>query len=293
MPIPAPNSGEAEGDFMARCMSNETMRQEYPEQDQRAAVCNSQWKKRDDKMAKKLQMPADLKTAGFVSKIESVNEKDRTLVVKISTDQKDRDGDVLLPRGADLADYLKNPVVLWAHRYDEPPIAKALWTKTTDTEVLSKPRFAETDFAEEIYQLYVQEFLTMWSVGFMPGQNEDGSWAMRRPTELDLKARPDWKDANIIEKWGLWEYSAVPVPSNPGALTLAVKEKKIKKPEWFELVPDEPEPEPVIEKTVIQRIPPPNVVRCEIIRVRGVDPEIVRRRIREEEIAKRRGRMTI
>ena len=249
-------------------------------------------------MVAKLQMPEDLKTAAWVSKIESVNEKDRTLVVKISTDQKDRDDEVLLPGGADLKDFRNNSVVLWAHDYQQPPIAKALWTKRKGGEILSKPRFAETDFAEEIYQLYIQEFLSTWSVGFMYLLNSDGSLAIREPTKEDLKERPDWKGVRtIIEKWQLWEYSAVPVPSNPGALTLAVKSGTIKQPDWFELVPHEqepePEPEPVVEKIVIQRVAPPQVTRCEIQRVRATNPDEMRRVITAEETAKRRGRMTV
>ena len=45
MPLPAPNSGESEKDFVSRCMGAEGMNSEYPKQDQRAAVCYSQWRK--------------------------------------------------------------------------------------------------------------------------------------------------------------------------------------------------------------------------------------------------------
>lgn len=40
MPIPKPNSGESEKDFLQRCMSDSKMISEY-EQEQRAAVCRS------------------------------------------------------------------------------------------------------------------------------------------------------------------------------------------------------------------------------------------------------------
>ena len=45
MPLPSPNKGEGRKDFMGRCMSNGTMRKEYPEQGQRYAVCQSKWGK--------------------------------------------------------------------------------------------------------------------------------------------------------------------------------------------------------------------------------------------------------
>ena len=41
MPIPKPNSGESETDFMARCMDSSTMRNEYSQRDQRVAVCSA------------------------------------------------------------------------------------------------------------------------------------------------------------------------------------------------------------------------------------------------------------
>lgn len=45
MPIPKPNQNEDEKKFVARCMSNETMRKEYPDQKQRVAICIGQTKK--------------------------------------------------------------------------------------------------------------------------------------------------------------------------------------------------------------------------------------------------------
>lgn len=44
MPIPKPNEGESQKDFISRCMANPTMNSDYPENDQRAAVCYSAWK---------------------------------------------------------------------------------------------------------------------------------------------------------------------------------------------------------------------------------------------------------
>ena len=44
MPIPTPNDGESQDDFLDRCMSNDTMVDDYPDNEQRAAVCYSQWR---------------------------------------------------------------------------------------------------------------------------------------------------------------------------------------------------------------------------------------------------------
>jgi len=44
-PIPTPRKDEEKKSFISRCMSNKTMKSEYPDQKQRAAVCYSQFKK--------------------------------------------------------------------------------------------------------------------------------------------------------------------------------------------------------------------------------------------------------
>lgn len=41
MPIPQPDSQENQQHFMARCMASDTMKNEYPDSKQRAAVCLS------------------------------------------------------------------------------------------------------------------------------------------------------------------------------------------------------------------------------------------------------------
>ncbi len=46
MPLPKPNDGESKNDFMDRCMSNDTMNDEYPDNDQRYAVCQTIWEDR-------------------------------------------------------------------------------------------------------------------------------------------------------------------------------------------------------------------------------------------------------
>lgn len=47
-PIPSPKKGEKENEFMNRCMGDEIMKEEYPDQKQRTAVCFSQWRKKDE-----------------------------------------------------------------------------------------------------------------------------------------------------------------------------------------------------------------------------------------------------
>jgi hypothetical protein len=44
MPIPKPNENEKSKDFVARCMDNDVMKKEYPDNKQRVAICLGQTK---------------------------------------------------------------------------------------------------------------------------------------------------------------------------------------------------------------------------------------------------------
>ena len=46
-PLPSPREGQTEQEFVSQCMGNETMRKEYPVQEQRAAVCYSIYRRRN------------------------------------------------------------------------------------------------------------------------------------------------------------------------------------------------------------------------------------------------------
>ena len=118
----------------------------------------------------------------------------------------DRDGEVIDPKGWDIKNFQKNPVILWAHNYHELPIGKAIKiTKTADMlkvaiEFASKEANSK---AEQVKKLVEEGILNTVSVGFIP------------------KAR-DEKDSTKIIEAELLEVSLVPVPSNPEALALAM-----------------------------------------------------------------------
>lgn len=161
-------------------------------------------------------------TKQFIAKAE-VDSDERTVTAIITTSVVDRDNEVLLSKGADLVNYLKNPVVLWAHDYSGTPIARTQWMKTGRGKITAKLQFADTDKGEEVYQLFKGGFLNAFSIGFLPKAN--GS---HPPTPEEIKKNPEWASARrIYDKWELLEFSAVPVPANPEALMTAVKAKEL------------------------------------------------------------------
>jgi hypothetical protein len=135
-------------------------------------------------------MPKDKMYKQFIAETK-VDDDERTVTAVISTDTVDRDGEVMLPKGADLEGYLKNPVVQWAHGYWDAPIAKALYITKGRKQIVAKAQFADTVFAEEIYQLYKKKFLNAFSVGFVPKKSHT-------PTPDEIKKHPEWAEANRI-----------------------------------------------------------------------------------------------
>lgn len=119
-----------------------------------------------------------------------------------STAAVDRQGDSIDQKGWDIKDYLLNPVMLWAHDYSAPPIARALSINPTDPRgLVGTCEFAPTDFAQEIKTLVEGGFVNALSVGFIPME----------------------RNGNVITKSQLLEISFVPVPANQEALMLAAK----------------------------------------------------------------------
>lgn len=210
------------------------------------------------------KMPPNLKTLTWSVKTEDIDADARTLVVIISTDAKDRDDEVVLPSGLRTDNYVKNPVVLWAHDYRSLPIARALWVKPMKDAVKAKVQFADYEWAKLCFDLYVKGYLSAWSIGFIPVDGKS-----RQPTEDDLRKRPDWAGVRrIFEECELLEFSAVPVPSNPEALRLALDEartKGVKLPEHFAPAapPSAPQtgtPPPADLKILTPKAPAPRAV---------------------------------
>ncbi len=135
---------------------------------------------------------------------------DRTLEFIGSSETRDRMGDIVRADGWQLENYMKNPVFLWAHQYDQPPIGKATRVWVENRQLKFDIQFAtrdEYEFADTIYRLYKGGYLRATSVGF-------------KPTEYrDIKDESGYGTEFIKQE--LLELSACPVPANPDALVSA------------------------------------------------------------------------
>ena len=122
-----------------------------------------------------------------------------------STDSVDRMGEIIDQDGWDLKNFLNNPVLLWAHDDRTPRIGLAQNIRIDKSmgspRLMFEPKFNEaTELSRAIKQIYESEGGT-FSVGFMPLE----------------------RDGDTYTKSELLEISAVNVPANPDAMTMAYR----------------------------------------------------------------------
>lgn len=127
----------------------------------------------------------------------------------ISSEAIDRDDDTIALKGWKLANFKKNPVVLWAHNGGQPPIGRATATKVDKerARLVSTAEFTSEDlnpFGAMIGRMVAAKFIKTASVGF-------------RPIEFEFDEDRSFWAVDFI-KQELLEWSIVPVPSNPEAL---------------------------------------------------------------------------
>jgi uncharacterized protein len=123
--------------------------------------------------------------------------------VLASTSAIDRQGDSIDQSGWDLANFLANPVILWAHDYSALPVGKSTDIRVTPDGLECEFEFAPAEgnpMAQQVKTLFEQGYLNAVSVGFIPKQ----------------------RNGSVITMAELLEISVVPVPANQEALRLAM-----------------------------------------------------------------------
>lgn len=153
----------------------------------------------------------------------------------VTTEEVDREGEVVLADAVDWSEYQKNPVVAFNHNYNIPPVGKSLWQKKINkswkakTQYSRRPKTHPVDkewFPESIFHMIKEQML--------PGKSIGGLCKRREPTAEEKQIYPGVK--RIAEKAVVFEYSVVPVGINKGAVTEAISKSALNLP--LDLFPD-------------------------------------------------------
>ena len=148
------------------------------------------------------------------------NEATRGTAWTLSTFDLDRYDERVDPLGWELANYQKNPVVQWAHRYDIPAIGRMAEIATDEAGLHGSIIFNDKDYDHFGWGIGCRVrngIIRAGSVGF-------------RPLVIEIPSKAESADgtALIFRKQELLEFSICNVPANPFALAdcseLAVKE---------------------------------------------------------------------
>lgn len=136
---------------------------------------------------------------------KSIDAEKKQVVALVSTFEWDRTGERFARGAWDLANYMKNPVVLWAHDYGREPVGKAIEIREDEAGLIAITQFADTVHAKEVFELIKGGYLNAFSVGFNPRNYKI------EPIDTERKGL-------VYTEAELLEYSVVPVPANPGAV---------------------------------------------------------------------------
>lgn len=135
--------------------------------------------------------------------------EDVDLELVITTGDIDRDYEVLDPSGCVYGQFLKNPVVLWAHDMVQLPVGKGVYLRAVADGWALGVKFVPADvddFAGKVAWYYANGYLHDTSIRFRPLEAEP----------KDFKVDGYY---TLFTKWELLEASAVTIGANPFAGT--------------------------------------------------------------------------
>lgn len=142
----------------------------------------------------------------FTTQAKSINDETKTIRFKISDDQTDRMGEIVDQASWDFKNYMNNPIVLWGHNPDEP---ENVLGQTLALETQGGETYAEMQFDDDInpkaalvWKQLLKGTLRTVSVGFIAHDQE----------------------GNVLKNNELLEVSVVPIPANPRAIALSMKD---------------------------------------------------------------------
>ena len=145
--------------------------------------------------------------------------------VVISTEKPVRSGGgIARAAGAVLAPYMRNPVVMWAHNYREPPVAKATALQVEPGVGISAkfefPAPGVYPLADVVRGLWDGGFINAASIGFSPLE-----WEMIPDPEAPAPKSPASRTETVpvFTKWELYEFSLVAVPRDREAVRRALE----------------------------------------------------------------------
>jgi len=133
-----------------------------------------------------------------------------TFTFKVITDRVDGNGNQADINGWDFTRYNANPVVFFNHRWNDPPVGKALTLHTQGDHINARIQLAPTQLGEQIALMLADGYIRGASAGW-------------KPLEFDLRMNErGWPVGIHSHKQELLELSIVGLPAHPDTLKAAM-----------------------------------------------------------------------
>ncbi len=168
---------------------------------------------------------------------------ERADVSWISTEDVDRDMEIVIAKGMDDSHFKLNPIVTLQHCYSLPPVGKSVWRKRykdgnmvgikAKTQYPKRPdSWKDADWPPDTTFTLIQSGLLLGkSIGFLPTKahapTDDEITALLATRHSSLTTTPVRR---IIDEWLLLEYACVYLPCQQNAVVEAVS-KGVKIPD--------------------------------------------------------------
>jgi len=204
MPIPKPRKDEEEDAFITRCMANEVMNSEYPDESQRAAICHSQFGR-----GKSMN---NLEHKSF--QVELKEEKEGAFIARIATlNVRDKDNDITLSGAFPINKTVLVSAYMHGSWQGKLPVGKATIHEQNDEVRVDGQFNLKTTEGRDTYEaIKFAPELQEWSYGFYPTEAEPG--------------RDENEGARILKKVDVKEISPVLVGAGVNTGIIAIKNQK-------------------------------------------------------------------
>jgi hypothetical protein len=211
---------------------------------------------------------------------------ERADVSWISTEEIDRDREIVVARGMNDEQFKMNPIVTLRHCYSQAPVGRSLWRKRVKDGALAGIK-AKTQYParpvnwegswqpDTVFTLIQSGLMQGKSIGFLRLKSHC-------PSSHEIAALPELADVSrIIDEWLLLEYACVFLPANQSALVEAVSKGLSLPAEMADLFGIKAQAVPMPELPPAgSRIPIPFTSEVEITRLirtrlAGINPQAI------------------
>jgi len=217
MPLPKPKDGETQEQWIERCMSNETMKKEFPDNDQRIAVCHEKWRDKE----KDSHLGAERRIVPFAGEMRAVGGDDGAMIIEGYPIVYEKYAplwgfrEIIRPGAATEALKRSDELVLWDHESSQPMARRSAGTLQVSEDekgVLIRADVSKTRWGRDGYEAIANGVISRMSFAF---DTEKDNWFWEEIEGVKSETR------EILSFATLYDYSPVSYPAYKETVVMA------------------------------------------------------------------------